>query len=209
MSVRKPLQQPPAYDLDGNFIKASVGLPHNLVHTPVSLYTFPAMGDVAEKIGLAVAPEGKIAYFPKKPETERLQWGFATDNSEQIAFEIGTSKSIVSLHFRKAAAKKDTPWHLDVVEIDTGLRDRNGPVTFHIPCDEEQYEPQVKALFACVSGTTTLMAAGDMAGAAHNFMDHLAPIVRHLDVVSEIMEVDHEADFRRKYGLDETPRWHP
>lgn len=154
-------------------------------------------------------PKGKLLYFPTTPK-KGLNWGWATDNKKQTAFEIGDGRSIVSLHFRKAAAHPDTPWHLDVIEIDNGSKDELGrPVTYHMPCDEDQYDGLIKRLFACVAGTVGLMMDGDMRGAHDNYRDHLVPIIRELDVMAEIMANDHEVDYLQGTGQWQPSGWHP
>lgn len=198
--ARKPLFRPADHDLTGRFKAAHFGLPVYWVHTTDSLYTYKDMADVLAVIGLASKPKGRIVLTPEKAP---IQWGWATDNRRQIAFEIGTPKTLVSLHFRKVSpAFPATPWHLDTTEMDMGHKDALGrPVTFHMPCDEAQYSDEMDNLLRLVRGTTTLMQKGDLDGARDNLDDLIEPIVRRLDVVSEVAAADHEEAFLYKHGL--------
>lgn len=197
--VRKPLQRPAGYDMRGHFKAAHYGLPEYLVHSPSSLYPFDASADVVRHLGLVAKPKGRVVLTPEKAP---LQWGWATDNRRQIAFEIGTSKTLVSLHFRKVApATGITPWHLDTTEIDMNHKDSLGrSVTFHMPCDEEQYRGDTSNLFNVVRGAMNLIQKGDAEGARDTLDDLVEPIVRRLDVLSEMMATDHEVEFLSNTG---------
>ena len=197
--VRKPLFIPAGCNLKGRFKAAHFGLPEHLVHTDCSLYKYPDGAAVMAALGLGAKPKEKVFLSPEKAP---IQWGFATDNRRQIAFEIGTSKTLVALHFRKVSpACALTPWHLDTTEIDMGHKDALGrPVTFHMPCDEDAYEADVQALFNLVRGTNTLVQLNDLEGARDTLDDVIEPIVRRLDTLSEIMATDHEVEFLQRTG---------
>lgn len=197
--VRKPLQRPAGYTIRGRFKAAHFGLPEYMVHSPASLYPYVDEAELRHKLGLAAKPKGRVVLTPEKAP---LQWGWATDYRRQIAFEIGTAKTLVSLHFRKVApAAAGTPWHLDTTEIDMNHKDTLGrSVTFHMPCDEEQYRGETGNLFNVVRGALTLMQNGDADGARDTLDDLVEPIVRRLDVISEIMANDHEVDFLQNTG---------
>lgn len=197
--VRKPLYRPAAHDLAGRFKAAHFGLPLHLVHTSESLYAYKDTAAVLAALGLAAKPKERMVLTP---ENTPIQWGWATDSRRQIAFEVGTPQTLVSLHFRKVSpASADTLWHLDTTEIDMNHKDALGrSVTFHMPCDEEQYRGDIANLFRLVHGTVTLMQLGDLAGARDTLDDVIEPIVRRLDTLSEIMANDHEVDFLRNTG---------
>ncbi len=199
---RRPLIR--LHDRFGRATAPTIKLPSPLVRAPESLYRYDSLLQVADAVGLSGVPAEKVVLSPwmdGQPKTGFLQTGWMTDAKRQTAFEIGDNKTILSLHFRRNAYKDATsPWHLDVLEIDDGRRDQGDPVPCHIPCDEAEYGAQVTAIFRNVRGVVGLMALDDWRGAQECFHDNLAPVIRLLDSVSEIMAADHEFEFREKFG---------
>lgn len=203
--LRRPLVRlSDTFDLVSRLTGPQIALPQYLVHAPESLYTYPDLPEVARAVGLPELPAKKKMLTDRREgqhPTTFLQLGWMTDEKRQTAFEMGDAGMILSLHFRKASpGQPQSPWHLDVVEIDDGRKELGQPVTFHIPCDEELYKPHMAAVFRASVGVVTLFTQGDAMGAADCFHDVLTPVIRELDTMSEVMAADHEFEFREKFG---------
>ncbi len=203
--VRRPLVRlSEKFDLVSRLVGAKTGLPPYIVHAADPRFTYPDSAAVARVLGLPQKPEKRQVLSVRQDgqhPTAFLQLGWVSDGKRQIAYEMGDAGMILSLHFRRAEpSHADCPWHLDVVEIDDGKRDRGHPVPCHIPCDDDMYAPYVTRALAIAKGVTTLMAMDDWRGAQGCFTDNLRDLVRELDIVSEMDAVDYEAGFRDQYG---------
>lgn len=195
-------------------IGPKVGLPPYQVYSPESLYQYGDADAVASSIGLDITPRPKMVLsqrFTGQREDTFLQLGWARDR-RQVAFEVGDHSKIVSLHFRKNTIEKALPYHLDTIEIDDGSKQHGEPVTFHLPCDEDDYRPQVKSIFQSVCGVVQFMTLNDWRSAQDCFHETMAPVIRYLNDLSDVLHADHEIDMTTEAPSRYTsprPGWHP
>lgn len=180
-----------------------IGLPANHIHAPESRHRYEDLTGIAKQVGLAQIPQEKhylsARIDPAQHETHFLQYGWATDNRRQTAFEIGDDKTIISMHFRKKDAAHDV-WHLDTLEIDDGKLQDGEPVPCNLYCDDAQHDGHIQRIFAAVRGTVTLMHIHDWQDARDVLHDTLAPVIRMLDCQSQIEADDHEFYIRHDLG---------